>query len=622
MRKNIAAFLCVVLLLGLCGCKKDGQAENNTVSPDTTVSVADTAKMDFELTERDRDSSISTDGTTSITLSGSKGSVIGSGAVADGEGIVIKNAGTYVLNGNMSGTVKVEAGDTDKIQLVLDGVTVNNPNGPALYIRSADKVFITVKEGSENSLSDGNSYTLTDGETTVDAALFSRSDLTINGKGKLTVNGNCKHGIISKDDLVISETDITVSAENVALGGKDCVKVSAATLMLEAGSDGIRSDNSEDADRGYITLENSKISITAENDGIQAQTVLKASGCDIELKTGGGSENSSFDASGGWNGNWMFGHGGGNTPSASEESGKGLKAGSDIIILSGSFKIDSADDSIHSNGTVTVSGGEMSLCSGDDGIHADTALKITDGAISITKSYEGIESSDIVITGGKISLVASDDGFNAAGGNDSSSLGGRPGMGGFSSSTGKIVITGGYMLVNASGDGIDSNGSITVSGGVVLVAGPTSGGNGIMDYDSTATVSGGTVVALGSNDMAQGFTDAKNQGAILISFSAQRADTSFALRDKSGKAVASFTCPKAYNCAVVSAAGIKQGETYSIVAGGTVNGADENGYSAGGAVSGGTVITEIEMTSLIYGTSHGMGSMGGGMGGGMRPGKR
>lgn len=621
MRKIFTVLICLSLVLTLfCGCGKKNEANNiDTASPDTTVSTADTASMDFELTDRDTDSSYVENGSAEITLNGSSSSISGNGASKTEDGIRITSAGTYILSGALdSGMLTVDAGESDKIQMVFDGVELTNKNGPAVYIKNADKVFITLADGSENCISDGDSYTLTDDDSTLDGAVFSRADLTFNGTGALTVNGNCKHGIVSKDDLVISGCTLTVNAQNIALNGKDCVKTEDATLNLNAGSDGIRSDNTEDADRGYISLVSSNISITAENDSVQAETVLKTEDCKINIKSGGGSANSSTASDGGWNDRWMFGGYGQSSQNSSEESGKGLKASSDIIITSGSFIIDSADDCIHSNGTVTVSGGDLSLSSGDDGIHADTDLAISGGTIDISKSYEGLESSKIVITGGNISLVASDDGLNAAGGNDSSAMGGRPGQGHFSSSTGSITITGGYLLVNASGDGIDSNGTLTISGGTTLVSGPTNNGNGAFDYDSSATVTGGILIALGSNGMAQGFTDAENQGAMLCSFSAQSGGTSFAVCDENGKVIVSFTPSKAYQSAVVTAPGIQSGNTYTLVAGAKVSGADSNGFAENSTKTGGTELETVEMTSDIYGSSSGMGGMGGhgGMGGG------
>lgn len=576
-----AAFL---LLLTACGRPtKDGtntdSGENQTADVDPVT--ADTAEMDFTFSKRDTDGTYATDATdaTAVALKGNSATVSGPGAAfADGT-VTVTAAGTYVLTGSFTGAVTVAAGETDKVQLVLNGAFLHNEQGPALYVKSADKVFVTAASGTENSLSDGTAYTVTDGDTVLDAALFSRADLTVNGDGKLTVSGNCKHAVCSKDDLVIADTVLTATAVNVALCGKDCVKLSGGTVTLTAGTDGIRSDNTEDTTRGYVYVRGSTVSVTAGNDGIQAETVLKTENATVTVTAGGGS------------GSYLVGE---------EESCKGLKAGSDIQLQGGSYTVDIKDDCIHANHTVTVAGGTYTLKSGDDGIHADTDLAVSDGTVTVEKSYEGLEGSRILISGGRLDITASDDGLNAAGGNDSSALGGRPGMGHFSEGEGEIVISGGYTLVDAAGDGVDSNGTLTLTDGVVLVSGPTNGGNGAFDYGSAATVSGGTLIALGSAGMAQGFSAAENQGALLCTFTAQNGGTPFAVCDASGKAVASFTPKKAYQSAVVTAPGLTVGGTYTLTAGGTVTGGDANGYGENVPLSGGTVLATVEMTESLY----------------------
>ena len=580
----------------------------DTSSQNSASAEADLSGMDFTFTDRELSGEYKETGATKIVLCGSDAQISGSGASAvDGE-ITIKSEGVFILSGSAENVmITVSAKDSDKVQLVFDGVSINNQEKPAIYVKSADKVFITLKDGTENFLSDGNSYNLTDGDTTLDGVVFSKSDLAVNGKGKLEVVGGFKHGIVSKDDLIITFCTLDVTAKNVALDGKDCVMIHGADIRLSAGSDGIRSDNAEDADRGYVYLQNAKLDIKASNDGIQAEKVLKLENSDITVVSGKSSSSSL---------------------SSSSESYKGFKAGKEIIITDGNYVIDSQDDSVHSNGNVTVSGGSLELSSGDDGIHADSDLVISGGEISVTKSYEGIEGSKIVISGGNISIVASDDGINAAGGNDGSSTSGRPGMGWFSSSTGSIDISGGYILVDASGDGIDSNGPIDMSGGIVLVSGPTSGMNGAFDHDGEATVTGGVLIATGSAGMASGFSSAENQGAMFLSFSSQKGGSAIAVVDKSGKVILSFTPNKAYQTAVITSPDIQVGESYDIVLGTAVTDTDENGFTQSGTLSGGDILQTIEMTSNIYGSGGGMFGGGGfpgggfpnGQGGGRQPG--
>lgn len=639
MRKKFAfvAILCA-LSVSLCSCVEthngtlgtggtfasyDVQTgSSNIVAGGTqaTVEFANTSEMDFEFSNRDGDGSYS--GGTKIIFADSGSSVSGTGASAKGANVNISAAGTYIISGSADATLTVECGKEDKVQLVFDGVALNCTGGPAVYIKSADKVFITLAKDSVNTLSDGSSYDIVDEETTPDAALFSREDLTINGEGTLNVNGNFKHGVVSKDDLVIAGGVINVTSKNVGLNGKDCVKIADSVITIETGSDGIRSDNEEDANRGYIYVGIGTINIKAGNDGMQAQTVLKIDGGDITLKTGGGSANASTKNNGGFNPGWgMWGGYYGSSATTDSESAKGLKAESDILISGGTFNIDSSDDSIHSNGSINIENGSLSISSGDDGIHADTSIVISGGNVNITKSYEGIEATDIVIAGGNIFITASDDGFNAAGGNDNSAMGGRPGQGMFSGTTGTLTISGGYTVIDADGDGLDSNGTFTVTGGVTLVSGPTNSGNGALDYGSSATVTGGVVVAAGASGMATGFTSAQNQGAILYSFSTRNGGTNIALCDADGNVVVSFTPTKAYQSIAVTAPGIQSGISYEIVVGATVANADGNGYAQNTTYSGGTSIATIKMSSNVYGSSGGMGGFPGG-GGGMMPGGR
>ena len=620
-RKGTAALaLGVALAFLLSACGGGGTGGKVGEPTDITSSFQNTDSIDLSFTDRDRSGAYETAGATTVAFTDSGATVSGGGAVANGTAVRITVGGTYLLSGSAAnGSITVEAGEADKVQLVLCGLSLASQDRPALYIRTADKVFLTLAEGSVNSLSDGASYTYTDGDSTPDGVIFSRADLTINGKGTLSVSALAKHGVVSKDDLIVTGGHLTVSAPNVALCGKDCVKIGGGDISLTAGTDGIRADNTEEAHRGFVYIAGGRLSVTAEKDGVQAETLLKVTGGTLSIKTGGGSANGSTHTDGGFNPSWGFGGNYGSTATANEASAKGLKCAADLLIEDGQITVDSADDCLHAGGSILLSGGTLVLSSGDDGVHADNALGVAGGTVMVTKSYEGLEATDIVVSGGSISIVASDDGLNAAGGNDGSAMGGRPGQGNFEAVNGSLSITGGYLLVNAAGDGLDSNGHLTVTGGVTLVSGPTNSGNGALDYAGTASVSGGVVIALGAAGMATGFTAAENQGAIFLSSLSQQAGgTSFAIVDESGCALASFTPDKAYSSAVITAPGIKEGKTYQILVGATVEGADENGYAQNAAATGGKAIAEVEMTSLLFG-ANGMGDMGGGMfpGGGM-----
>lgn len=610
MKKALSFFvfpISLILLFTSCTPLNGGTVSGAEadITHDITLN-ADISSMDFDIGDDDQNNAYDAENAVRITFSASGISSSSSTAAVDGNTVTICKAGTYILSGkNGNARLAVNSGKKDKIRLVLDGLDLTSTDGPAVYVKEAGKIIVTTVKGKGNSLSDEKKYSFTDENTTPDAVFFSKADLTFNGEGTLSVNGNYKHGIVSKDDLIITGGTLLVNSTSTGIEGKDSVKISGGTITVNSGTDGIRTAKIDDPAKGYIFIGGGEINITSGNDGIQAATVLNVIDGSVSLITGGGSANSS--TSGGKNTPGR-GMGGPEKPSGSTSdtpSAKGIKAASDVIISGGTLSIDSSDDSVHSNTTVTVSGGTLTISSGDDGIHADSGLCVSEGTITITKSYEGLESADIVISGGRISINASDDGINAAGGKDSSAVDGRPGKGGFARSTGNVTISGGYTVVNASGDGIDSNGTVTVSGGITLVSGPTNNANAAFDYESSAEVSGGILVALGSSGMAAGFTSAENQGAMLVNFTSVQKAGSFAVCDKDGKVIASFNCPKQYSSAVITAPDIRSGNTYNLVSGGTVSDADQNGFSEGGSITGGTSVASVSMTSDLYNNGRG-----------------
>lgn len=595
MKKTVISvlILCVCLLLSSCG-KKNTASGTNNISNMSAVTEISTDDMDFEFSNND----------TTYDYDESEAKT-----VADSEKTVkITAEGTYVVSGEHE-SITVSAPDTAKVRIILKNATVSNTSGPAIYIEKADKVFITACEGTVNTLSDGTSYTGDFKDTNVDGTIFSKTDLTLNGEGTLNITGNCKCGVVSKDDLIICGLNLTVKSTGCALEGKDCVKIKDAAITVSAGGDGIRSTNTEKSNKGFVYIETGNIDITSGNDGIQAATVLKAANGSIKITAGGGAADTKQN-SGGRN---MPGFGGSTQTTDDEESTKGLKAGSLILIDEGGFEVSSKEDSFHSNGDIEINGGNFTAAAGEDGFHADNNLIINGGSITVSQSYEGLEGQKVTVTGGNIDITASDDGINAAGSSSSSSTGGRPGS---SDSNALITIGGGYIVVNASGDGIDSNGNIVISGGTLLVSGPADNGNGAFDYGGEATVSGGTVILCGSSGMAQGFSDKSEQASFMYTLdSSASAGSSVALTDENGNVLASFLPAKQYNNVVISTPSLKNGSSYKLVIGGTVSGADKNGFASSGSVSSAAQTLDIKLTGTT--TTFGSGGMSGGnMGGG------
>ena len=507
-----------------------------------------------------------------------------SSVITLGEGdVIISEEGTYILRGSVeNATVIVDADENAKIQLVLDGVSISNDDGAAIYVRTADKVFITLADGTVNTLENGGSYTAID-ENNIDAVIFSKCDLTINGSGSLNITANAGHGIVSKDDLRVMGGTATVSAEKHGLSGKDSVRITDADLNITAGKDGIHSENEDKEDKGFVYIESGKLNIVAEGDGISTGAYLQIDDGEFALTTGGGS---------------------GNKTTTKDDDGdtvstKGIKAEGQLTINGGTFLIDSQDDALHTNSSMTVNGGEFTIATGDDALHADETTTLNSGTINISTCYEGVEGNDVVISGGYLKLYATDDGLNAAGGNDGSGFGGMFGGSFGGSSDSSILISGGEIYINADGDGIDSNGDLTVTGGTIYVSGPESDGDGALDYDGTGQITGGTLVAVGRSGMAMNFGDTSTQGSILISTANCAAGTEVVMKDADGNVMLSYTAESSFNSVVVSCTGLEQGGTYTVVAG-------DEAY-------------EVTLESLIYGSGMGAGFGGGGMGGG-RPG--
>ncbi len=374
----------------------------------------------------------------------------------------ISAAGTYLLSGTLNATLYVDAANTDKIQLVLNGVEIHSSSGPAIYVKQADKVVLTLAEGTVNNISDGVNYTLD--EEGANAAIYSKDDLSINGIGTLTVNGQTAHGIVSKDDLVIVSGNINVTAVKDGLRGKDSLLIKDGTFVIKSGSDGLISTN-EDTGYGNIYIENGTFTIESGRDGIEAKGALKIVNGTFTITT--------YSAS-----------------VTADDSLKALKAVDSIHIQDGNFTINAQDDGIHSNTDISIEKGTFYISSGDDGIHADYNVTIYDGVIIIQKSVEGIEGFTVTIHNGTVDITASDDGINATNGESTTGQNREAAQAGVG-----IVINGGTVKVVASNDALDSNGTITINGGDInLTTQNLGGGTGTLDANGAVTINGGNVV--------------------------------------------------------------------------------------------------------------------------------
>ncbi len=584
-----------------------GDANGSNGTPKNTENSSDLAET-IEFDEKELETIVITDedinnGENTILLNGSSVSYTSTGVLVDGTDIIINTAGEYIVQGTLDdGRIVVDADSDSEITLILAGVDITNDNSCGIYVKSADKVIINLADGTENIINDGEEYVYDDeAEEEPNGAIFSKDDLVIAGTGKLTVNGNFNNGIASKDDLKVTGGDITVTAVNNGLKGKDSLVLSSATINVTTDGDALKSDNETEEGKGYIYIESGTYDIIAGEDAMQAEGNIEITDGTFVISTGEGSKVTSSG-----NDDWgMPGWGNTTSTTTATASIKGIKATGSIYINGGTFDINSEDDCLHANTDITINSGTFTLSSGDDGMHADTNLTINDGNITISKSYEGIEATNIYICGGTIDVTASDDGLNAAGGNDSSSMD-RPGMGGFSASSGSIEITGGTLNVNATGDGVDSNGTVVVDGGKVIVYGPTNDGNGTLDYQTSWTQNGGSVVGIGSSGMAQMPGTASSQNSVMITFASTYRDGDVVtVKDSSGNVVMEIEGIKSFNNVVFSNPDLKDGETYTIYvnnekydefkissvcttvgSGGGMNGGGMNGGGFGGGQGG------------------------------------
>ncbi len=581
----------------------NGSSDNNSgnssnesaVMPDVSDLFSD---RDFEIGYDEGHSAV-------IELNASSASCTSNAVKISGSTITITDEGTYILTGELDdGMIIVNTDKKKKVQLFLDNASIHSETSAAIYILQADKVFITSATDSENMLSNGGSFTAID-DNNIDSVIFSKDDLTLNGAGTLTINSPAGHGIVSKDELTITSGTYNISSSSHAVSGKDNLCIANANFTIESGKDGLRAENDDDTSLGFLYIKSGTFDITSEGDGISASAAMQIDDGTFEILSGGGHENAQKQTSdnwggfpgnmgGGFPGGKPNGNGGGNRPgrsgndnnsnahnnndtlqktstntdnadSTDSTSIKGIKSSGNLLINSGTFTIDSADDSVHSNASLTVAGGTFEITTGDDGFHADKNLKISDGNIKISESYEALEGLSVDITGGTFELYASDDGINAAGGTDQSGFGGFRGNDRFSSGASSdyyINISGGDIYINACGDGIDSNGSLSISGGNTVISGPTTGDTAVLDYETEGIITGGTFVGTGGSGMNMNFSSSSSQGTMMIRLSTISGGTVITLADEDGNVFLTRETDQNYSSITLSAPEIEKGKTY------------------------------------------------------------
>ena len=559
--------------------------------------------IDTEFTDREKSGSYKASEAVKITLNKTTATVSGSGAKADGSTITITEEGVYIVRGTLEdGQIIVNASDSDKVQIVLDGVHINCETNAAIYVREADKVFITLAENSSNTLGDGNEYTQID-DNTVDGVIFSKSDLVCNGTGSLTIEADYKHGIVSKDDLVITGGTYKITAADNGITAKDQLKILDGSFDIDAANSAVKAKNADNAELGNIYIAGGIFTIEAEQDGFHATGSIVVDDGTITVNSGDDGFHAELDT---------IIRGG---TILVEKSNEGLE-GKRVVVNGGDITVNASDDGINAansgddgaNAANSGDGGVNAANSGDDGANATNpgANAAGSGDDDSNAASSNNDSSAAVNSGDDSSISGAADGKeppqmppdtengsdmqpsqdfdpeNApSGGNapqnfdpgNAPSDGDAPqmmqgGPGGGGNSELYIKITGGTLTVSADGDGLDSNGGLLVTGGTTIVYGPTSDGDSALDYDGSAIVTGGTLAAIGSAGMTESFDEASTQPVITYYCTeTQSADTIITLTDSDGSALFTVTPEKAYASIVLTCPEMKLDATYTLTAG-------------------------------------------------------
>ena len=514
-----------------------------------------------------------------LTLNGNGTLTINSGY---GHGIVSKDdlkltsgiynitAASHALSGKDS--VRI-AGGTFNLVSGKDGINSENTD-------DEEKGFVYIAGGDYSIESTGDG---------IDASYVVQID---DGTFDITAGGGAENSTKTHNDMMGGGPGGDGNAPQIGEepGGDSSGSSNGSGQTPPEKPDGAPGENAGNIDSGDKQTPPEKPSGDTSNDGNTQQapdaTTVSTESTDQDSAAADGTTSDNAT-----NGNNTSGSATSNSTTEDTASTKGIKADGAIYVNGGTFNIDSADDSVHSNSDVTLNAGTYTLSTGDDGVHSDAALLVNGGTITISESYEGLEGLTVTINDGDIDITASDDGINAAGGNDESGFGGMGGDGFMGmkapgdtksadndnvesdTSTDEMwmEINGGSIHVLAGGDGLDSNGDLTINGGEVYVYGPSDNGNSAIDYGdrSSCYINGGTVVALGSSGMAEEISDESDQQTAFVKLDSQMQAGDVTLTDSDGNVIVSYTALKAYDCVIISTKDLTEGQTYTLTTSGT-----------------------------------------------------
>jgi len=513
-----------------------------------STNVKSGEKLDVDTHYSEQDLSWDTSSETAIDLSNPTAT---DGVTVEDGTLTITKAGTYKLSGEYQGQIKVETADSDAVRLVLDNANITNSSGAALNVVNADEVILYSASGTTNTISDGAEYTAT-GEDDPDAVVYSKADLTIAGEGTLKVNGNHEDGIHTSDGLVIASGTLEVNAANTGIKGKDYVDILGGTITVTAQQDGIKSTNDTDEGQGWTRLSNGTVTVNAGDDGFKASRVVEISGGSLTVEQSDeGIEAQYINVSGGDV----------NVTSADDGMNASLKTSDSESTDSSANTSDAANQQQNNQQQGSLPGGQQNGASNQQqqGTGQPPAMSGT--------SQDGTSQNGTTGTGQQ--------------GMGQPPQGGMPGGGGgtFEVIDAAINVSGGNITVNAEGDGIDSNGVTTLSGGTLIVNGPSQGGNAALDTNGDLLLNGATVLSGSTADMFEAPSTNSTSGYLkLTNSSGFEQGSTVQVADSSGKVVANYKVTKSnVQLVLVSSSSIVKGQSYTVYT--TTSAVDSNATS-------------------------------------------
>ena len=622
-KKILTSATSVTLLaaLALTGCSTTSNAlASSTTAADSSVgttattssaTATDTAassssfstnvksgeKLDVDTHYSKQDLSWDTSSETAIDLSNPTAT---DGVTVEDGTLTITKAGTYKLSGEYQGQIKVETADSDAVRLVLDNANITNSSGAALNVVNADEVILYSASGTTNTISDGADYTAT-GEDDPDAVVYSKADLTIAGEGTLKVNGNHEDGIHTSDGLVIASGTLEVNAANTGIKGKDYVDILGGTINVTAQQDGIKSTNDTDEGKGWTRLSNGTVTVNAGDDGFKASRVVEISGGSLTVEQSDeGIEAQYINVSGGDV----------NVTSADDGMNASLKTSDSESTDSSANTSDAANQQQNNQQQNnqqqgSLPGGQQSETSNQQqqgtgqppqGQPPAVSGTSQDGTSQNGTSGTGQQQNNTqnqgnqnmgqppAMPGGNAQDGTSQNGTTGTGqqGMGQPPQGGMPGGGGggtFEVVDAAINVSGGNITVNAEGDGIDSNGVTTLSGGTLIVNGPSQGGNAALDTNGDLLLNGATVLSGSTADMFEAPSTNSTSGYLkLTNSSGFEQGSTVQVADSSGKVVANYKVTKSnVQLVLVSSSSIVKGQSYTVYT--TTSAVDSNAAS-------------------------------------------